>query len=135
VRTLALACSAAISLLAARPARADDAQPAARTWLWLSSSATLVCASLAGVYALQVEADYDRAQIIPGVSPERLALRHHAHTAELTADAFFIATSVFGISSLVLLITQPSAPAREPATSWLLAPSPHGASLVVRGRL
>lgn len=117
-----------VALLRPATAQAQDA----RTWLWISSSATLLCASLAGVHALKVEAVYDRSRIIPGVSPERLALRRDAGTAELTADVFFIATGVFGISSLVLWWTLPN---EQPSTSVSLAPTPHGASLIVRGRL
>jgi hypothetical protein len=134
-----------VSLLAtasAHTARADDGatdlRDSARTYLWLSTSATLLSASLASVYALKIGAIYDEAQSVPGVSPERVILRHNARHAEVTADVFFATTGVLAIGTgfLLWLVLHEHAPRSAAATSGVTPVlSPRAAGLAWRGNL
>jgi hypothetical protein len=139
-RALTLICALLVGGMV-QPVRADEPWTSPpkpmRTALWLSTSATLLSASLAGVYALRVSAIYDRSLSLPTVSPELTGLHRDAVHAEHTADAFFIATALLATTTLVLLIAelrgggQSETPARPPIS---LAASSHGATLVFTDR-
>lgn len=116
-----------------------------RNVFWLSASATLLSASLAGMYALRVSALYDRSRSLPNVSPELVSLRNDAEHAEHAADALFIATAVLAGSSIALFVLawnspshppNPAASATLPTEALTLSASalPGGAALVWRGR-
>lgn len=129
-------------LATSRSARAQDApsdmRDSLRTYLWLSVSATLLSASLASVYGLKIGAIYDQAQAVPGVSPERVILRHNARHAEVTADVFFTATGALAITSGVLLwlVLHEQAPPPAAAVSGVTPLlSPRVAGLAWRGSL
>jgi hypothetical protein len=109
------------------------AASAARTLLWLSASATLLSASLAGLYALRVSAIYDRSMILAPVSPELSELHGKTLRAERTADALFITTAVLASTTLVALLLQPSNDrARSASPRLLLTANTHGAGVVYK---
>jgi hypothetical protein len=115
-----------------------DLRDSARTYLWLSASGTLLSASLASVYALKIGAIYDESQDVPGVSPERVILRHNARHAEVTADVFFASTGALAITTAILLwLVLHEQPPRQAAAVSGVAPllSPQVAGLTWRGCL
>jgi hypothetical protein len=125
-----------------RGARAQDnpsnMHDSLRSYLWLSASGTLLSASLASVYALKIGAIYDEAQLVPGVSPERVILRDRARHAETTADVFFTATGALAITTGVLLwlMLHEEPPAPTAAISGVTPlVSPRGAGVAWRGTL
>lgn len=113
----------------------SDMRDSLRSYLWLSASATLLSASLASVYALKIGAIYDEAQLVPGVSPERVILRQRARHAEVTADVFFAASGALAITTGVLLwlVWREEPPAAVSGVTPVL--SPRGAGLAWRGNL
>ena len=142
LQRLCLVAGVLVCLSGSRSARAQetpsDMRDSLRTYLWLSASATLVSASLASVYGLKIGAIYDQAQLVPGVSPERVILRHNARDAEVTADVFFATTGALAITTGVLLwlVLHEEAP-RPPAAISGVTPllSPRATGLVWRGNL
>jgi hypothetical protein len=113
------------SLASAPSAYAQDdspapTQPSSRlTLVWLSASATFVCASLGGYYALRVLDNYDRSRVLPAVSPELASLRRETRDLEYVADGFFVATAALGVTSLVLLVLNVQNGAPQPKTQGL----------------
>jgi hypothetical protein len=116
-----------------------------RNYVWLSASATLLTASLGGLFALRARSLYDRAQALPAVSAERLDLKRQTERAEVTADSLFAGTVVLAVGSLLLALWADWEPALRPPdhaseqirlrVRLLPAASPYGASLVLRGSL
>lgn len=145
LRTLHRLCLVACALsclVSSHRARAQDTpsdmRDSLRTYLWLSASATLLSASLASVYGLKISAIYDQAQTVPGVSPERVILRHNARHAEVTADVFFAATGALAITTGILLwqLLHEQAPPPTAAVSGVTPLlSPRAAGLAWRGSL
>jgi hypothetical protein len=121
-----------------RPARIDSA----RELVWLSASATLLSASLGNMFALRVGSLYERAQLVPGVSPDRLTLKRQTEHAELTADCLFVGALGLLVSTVVLIglgdwSTPPSAAERTRTARLRVLPTASGTSagLVLRGEL
>ena len=72
------------------------------TLFWLSASATLLCAGVGSLYALEVKDLYDEAQLRPPVSPERSRIHDEMTRAELTADVLLISSLVLGAGTTLL---------------------------------
>jgi hypothetical protein len=108
-------------------------------YVWAGASATLLTASLGGLFALRVHTLYDEALRLPGVSPERLVLKEQMQQAELTADCLFAAAVLLATTTVILaLFTEWGHPARQPerAALRLLPVASHsGARLVLQGVL
>lgn len=84
-----------------------SARQAARHELWLSLSASLITASVAGGFALKVAALHDRAAGLPSNSPELPAVKQQATDAERYAYGFGVGAALLTLTSLVLLLYQP----------------------------
>jgi hypothetical protein len=89
-------------LLWAGAARAQEPKGSSPTLFWLSASATIVCASIGGFYALEVKDLYDEAQLSPPVSPERGRIHDEMRNAELTADVLLLSSLVMAVGTTVL---------------------------------
>jgi hypothetical protein len=143
-----LACSVA-QPAAAEPAPTQPAElnpasaPASQTalprdYVWATASATLLTASLGGLFALRVHTLYDEAMTLPAVSPERLVLKDEIQQAEVTADCLFAAAAVLATTTVILALFTDWGPARQPERAGLrLVPlaSRAGARLVLQGVL
>jgi predicted secreted protein len=113
------------------------------TALWLTTSATLLSASLGGYYALQVLDNYERSRALPRVSAELTSLRNETRDLERVADTLFVATAALGLTSLVLLLVNVQdgdSHTPKPKTQVLrshAAPmlTPHGVGVVWQGWL
>jgi hypothetical protein len=78
----------------------------AREYFWISSSATLLTASLAGLFGLRAYGSYDRARRLPGVDPARLQLRDETERNERYSDYLTAGAGVLAaLSVLVALFT------------------------------
>jgi hypothetical protein len=72
------------------------------TLFWLGASATLVCASIGGFYALEVKDLYDEAQLNEPVSPELARIHDEMTRAELAADVLLISSLVLAAGTTLL---------------------------------
>jgi hypothetical protein len=95
-----LLCAAWLSW--ASVTRAEAPAKLSPTVFWLSASATVLCASLGGFYALEVKDLYDEAQMSAPVSPERARLHDEMTHAELTADLLLFGSLVLATGTTIL---------------------------------
>jgi hypothetical protein len=143
---LAGMCAVWLACVTAQPAAAEDASAArpsaglAPDYVWFTASATLLSASLGGLFALRVHTLYDQANALPGVSPERLVIRQQTEHAEFAADCLFATAAVFAATTVFLAFMTDwgGHAARQPEHAHLQlipVPAQHGAGLVLQGAL
>ena len=89
--------------------------------MWFTASATLLSASIGGLFALRVHTLYDQAIALPGVSPERLVIRQQTEHAEFAADCLFATAAVFAATTVFLAFMTDwgGRPARQPEHAHL----------------
>jgi hypothetical protein len=139
-------CAVWLACLTAQPVAAEDTagvRPSAGLppdYVWFTASATLLSASIGGLFALRVHTLYDQATALPGVSPERLVIRQQTEHAEFAADCLFATAAVFAATTVFLAFMTDwgGHPARQPEHARLQVipvPSHSGAGLVLQGVL
>jgi hypothetical protein len=139
-------CAVWLACLSAGPVAAEEvekAHPSAGLppdYLWFTASASLLSAGIGGLFALRVHTLYDQAVALPGVSPERLALRQQTEHAEFAADCLFATAAVFAATTVFLAFMTDwgGRPARQPEHARLRVvpvPAQNGARLVLQGVL
>jgi hypothetical protein len=145
------ACLALASCLLARSVAADSGDtnipPASerglpRELFWLSGSATLLSASLAGLFGLRAFASYDRARALLKVDPARFGLRDAIERDERISDYLFAGAGLLAAASVLLALFtdwhgQPNAEWRAASAGLRIYPSASraGAALSLRGEL
>jgi hypothetical protein len=142
-------CMLLVAALAVHPVSAQDdvahnppSDSGGRELVWLAASATLLSASVGGLFALRVNSLYHQAEALPGVSPERLTLKRETARAELTADCLFAGAAGLLATTLVLIwlgdwSLQPTAAGKPRGFALPIVPvaTERGAGLLVRGEL
>ena len=112
-------------LLAPLSARADERglQPqATRTELWLSVSATLILGGIAGSYALRAAAVDDRVAQLLLANPQIPRLQEDALEARRFAWGFGAGASLMALTSLLVLLYQPTLSDDAPDTTPVVNP-------------
>jgi hypothetical protein len=139
VALCSLLLSASIANAQERLADAPAPKFGSRDLIWLSGTASLLSASLGVLFALRVRSLYDRAEALPGVSPDRLVLKTQMQHAELTADCLFGGGLVLAAISVVLILTvhdgEPATPAGLARLTLMPILAAHGGGLAWRGNL
>jgi hypothetical protein len=124
---------------AQQPVEAPSPQFGSRDLVWLAGTASLLSASLGVLFALRVRSLYDRAEMLPGVSPERLVLKTQMQHAEHSADALFGGGLVLAAVSVILILTshdgEPAAPAALARLHLTPTLEAHGGGLTWRGNI
>lgn len=100
MRRAGLLCAA--WLLWASAARAEEPQKLSPALFWLGASASILCASVGGFYALEVDDLYDEALLNAPVSPERARIHDEMARAEVTADVLLISSLVLAVGTTFL---------------------------------
>jgi hypothetical protein len=119
----------ALGLVLNPPAvRADEpsvrsSQPqVARHELWLSASATLLLGGITGSFVLKAAALHDRIDLLPLNPRERFTLQEDAVSARRWAWGFGAGASLMALTSLLVLLYQPSLPDGPPAAMPVVSP-------------